>query len=233
MLTEHRLPSRGNLDTSSFLMASNLTNLSLVASPLVSRSKRFRRHKTPPILPLSEAYCKESYCSDLLTDSDLARFKSCSEHARNNTKVLKKKKCHFINQTGRDPVALVSLPGSGNTWVRGLLEKATGVCTGAPFCDISLRAYGFIGENIRSGKVLVVKTHDVKPKWKDRIEKVVKLDENEGMYGSAILIVRNPFDALVSEWNRKVANQFHRRTVMLDSHTRAVGIEWFGEYRKL
>ena len=38
--------------------------------------------------------------------------------------------CHFINGTKRAAVALASFPGSGNTWVRGLLEKATGVCTG-------------------------------------------------------------------------------------------------------
>ncbi len=38
--------------------------------------------------------------------------------------------CHFVNGTSRQPVALASFPGSGNTWVRGLLEKVTGVCTG-------------------------------------------------------------------------------------------------------
>ena len=38
--------------------------------------------------------------------------------------------CHFINGSKRAAVALASFPGSGNTWVRGLLEKATGVCTG-------------------------------------------------------------------------------------------------------
>ena len=38
--------------------------------------------------------------------------------------------CHFVNGSRRAPVALASFPGSGNTWMRGLLEKATGVCTG-------------------------------------------------------------------------------------------------------
>ena len=38
--------------------------------------------------------------------------------------------CHFMDGSNRAPVALASFPGSGNTWVRGLLEKATGVCTG-------------------------------------------------------------------------------------------------------
>ena len=43
-------------------------------------------------------------------------------------------KCHFMNGTNRAAVALVSFPGSGNTWVRGLLEQATGVCTGRSVC---------------------------------------------------------------------------------------------------
>lgn len=38
--------------------------------------------------------------------------------------------CKFRDGAGKKRVALVSLPGSGNTWLRGLLEKATGVCTG-------------------------------------------------------------------------------------------------------
>ena len=38
--------------------------------------------------------------------------------------------CHFMNGSSRSAVALASFPGSGNTWARGLLEKATGVCTG-------------------------------------------------------------------------------------------------------
>ena len=43
-------------------------------------------------------------------------------------------KCHFMNGTNCEAVALVSFPGSGNTWVRGLLEQATGVCTGRSMC---------------------------------------------------------------------------------------------------
>ena len=35
----------------------------------------------------------------------------------------------FINGTSKAAVALASFPASGNTWVSGLLEKATGVCT--------------------------------------------------------------------------------------------------------
>ena len=49
----------------------------------------------------------------------------------NDTDVtLPLEECHFMNGTNRAAVALVNFPGSGNTRVRGLLEQATGVCTG-------------------------------------------------------------------------------------------------------
>ena len=38
--------------------------------------------------------------------------------------------CHFLRGEGRETVLLASYPGSGNTWVRGLLQKITGICTG-------------------------------------------------------------------------------------------------------
>lgn len=38
-------------------------------------------------------------------------------------------RCHFMNGTG--VTGLVSFPGSGNTWVRELLQTVTGVCTGS------------------------------------------------------------------------------------------------------
>lgn len=38
--------------------------------------------------------------------------------------------CRFMNGTNRDIVGLVSFPGSGNTWVRGLIQTVTGICTG-------------------------------------------------------------------------------------------------------
>ena len=38
--------------------------------------------------------------------------------------------CRFMDGRKRAAVALVGFPGSGNTWVRGLLERTTGYCTG-------------------------------------------------------------------------------------------------------
>ena len=39
--------------------------------------------------------------------------------------------CGFIDGRKRAAVGLVSFPGSGDTWLRQLLETATGICTGA------------------------------------------------------------------------------------------------------
>ena len=60
-------------------------------------------------------------------------------------------------------VGIVSFPGSGNTWVRYLLQQMTGILTGSVYEDGDLRRNGFKGETHRSGKVLVVKTHDWGP----------------------------------------------------------------------
>ena len=42
--------------------------------------------------------------------------------------------------------ALISFPGSGNTWLRRIIEEATGVYTGAIYCDKGLKKKGFYGE---------------------------------------------------------------------------------------
>ena len=100
--------------------------------------------------------CSERFCMQFLTHDDKDAFDGCIML----TGMEKEKgSCYFMNQTLRFPVALASFQGSGSTWVRGLLEQATGFCTGSVYCDPWLRAGGFTGENIRSGAVLVTKTH--------------------------------------------------------------------------
>ena len=42
--------------------------------------------------------------------------------------------------------ALVSFPGSGNTWMRRIIEEVTGLYTGAIYCDTMLKTNGFYGE---------------------------------------------------------------------------------------
>ena len=72
--------------------------------------------------------CSDVLCSEFLTTDDWKSVDKClNKLAKNGAKTLLPK-CHFRNSTSK--VLLLSYPGSGNTWVRGLLEKGSGICTG-------------------------------------------------------------------------------------------------------
>ena len=54
---------------------------------------------------------------------------------------------------------LLSIPGSGNTWLRYLIQRATGFVTGSLYSDDHLYNNGFPGEIINDGSAIVVKSH--------------------------------------------------------------------------
>ena len=77
--------------------------------------------------------CSDDICSQFLNKSiEYYRCNKNSNVSLRDIKVLQRinGKCHFMDGSNRAPVGLISPPGSGNTWVRGLLEQATGICTG-------------------------------------------------------------------------------------------------------
>ena len=162
-------------------------------------------HVPPISKPLN---CHEEHCKEFLTRFDKARLLSCGRLTLSKTSkgngISKDNDCHFMNGKGRLPVALVSTEGSGNTWTRGLLEKVTGICTGFIHCDYYMRKAGFIGENVKSSSVLVIKTHAGAPTWYG-VPNPYTDGENPD-YGSAIFLVRNLYDAAIAEWNRLVTN---------------------------
>ncbi len=178
-----------------------------------------------------------------LSTSELSAYKFCESQVQSMTSINPahiKPSCSFMNGTGRNVVALVSETGSGNTWVRGLLEKATGICTGAIYCDPALRNTGMLGEFVVGPSVLVVKTHTPDYQWEGvpHLDRESDPNHKDGYYGSAILLLRNPFDAFVSEWNRYVAIQklesLVRRNASAvghheDSHTHLLGKDMFGK----
>lgn len=179
--------------------------------------------------------CEDFACRDQLNDSDKLSYMICF----NKVKVMVgtvspiDDGCHFFLTKHRKPVALISYPGSGNTWVRQLLEAATGICTGSVMCDMSLRLNGFTGENLNSGSVLVVKTHALVPTWVNESTSSTShvRSSRDLPYESAIFLLRNPMDALVSEWNRIVANGFKSKTVNVDAHTQKAAKENFSELK--
>ena len=90
-----------------------------------------------PTLPsvAGRIQCQNSLCHEFLTKpGEKQAFSTCLQSAKKWMARLRTHmidgSCHFMNGTGRLAVALASYPGSGNTWVRGLLEKASGICTG-------------------------------------------------------------------------------------------------------
>lgn len=198
-------------------------------------------HFLPRLTAVNSTQCSDKLCTNHLSQEDRVKYSQCTEsvHAKTSTPP-QKADCHFVKGSGRSPVALVSLPGSGNTWVRQLLEAATGVCTGGIYCDISLRAKGFAGEFVNGSSVLVVKTHEDYPVWSRSGGSSVATDVRETLsrsgegklFGAAIFLVRNPLDALVAEWNRNVANDFNPKTVTWGSHIERAGMEWFGKNTK-
>jgi hypothetical protein len=74
---------------------------------------------------------------------------------------LKCKEALTFLDTSDPKTGLTSVPGSGNTWVRHLLQLATGIYTGSVYNDNSLKDNGFPGEGVTTGPALVIKDHDL------------------------------------------------------------------------
>nr|XP_054760337.1 WSC domain-containing protein 2-like [Lytechinus pictus] len=90
--------------------------------------------------------------------------------------------------------ALASFPGSGNTWMRYLLERASGFYTGSVYNDKGLYNGGYTrfkgeAERPKMGTTLTVKTHELGWQISSKIFK------------KAVLIVRNPYDCLLAYAN--------------------------------
>jgi hypothetical protein len=90
---------------------------------------------------------------------------------------------------------MASFPRSGNTLLRGYLEKIMGLCTGSD-CDVSLSLnvclmnMGLPGEGIVDRRVWVIKTH-----YPERYNKSICAVER------CVLLVRSPLDCIASLFN--------------------------------
>ncbi|XP_076436118.1 WSCD family member CG9164-like [Babylonia areolata] len=105
--------------------------------------------------------------------------------------------------------ALASVQGSGNTWMRHLLQQLTGIYTGSIYDrrgDPELWAKGFYGEGVINGKVIAIKTHG--------------LPTTRTTYHRAIVVIRNPFDAMFADFNRRASH----------SHTGVAPVTAYFEY---
>lgn len=91
----------------------------------------------PPVMQLhtSMEECKDTFCLHLLSRVERMQYDECynrSVSAKSSNKFgpIREGTCHFQDGIARFSVGLGSFQGSGNTWLRGLLEKVTGICTG-------------------------------------------------------------------------------------------------------
>ena len=181
-------------------------------------------------------HCEEKNCQEFLSEVEKGQLKVCEKRVRTRDHYMgpiNNSDCKFLPNTTRHPVALISPQGAGNTWTRGLLEKATGICTGFIYCDTVMRARGYVGERIKSGKVLVVKTHSPVPKWRRGSNK--HSEPADSSYAAAVFILRDPAKSVVAEWNRNSAEVVlgkHNYSIARERHTYSIPKELFGKFSR-
>ena len=99
------------------------------------------------------------------------------------------------------PILLVSIPGSGNTWARQLIESSTGYATGSIYFDPILydKGRGLIGEatHTQMNKLIVVKNHQVDP----TIDQYFKTP-----IAGCLFVIRNPVNAIIADFTRRSWN---------------------------
>lgn len=112
-----------------------------------------------------------------------------------------------------------SFQGSGNTWLRYLLQQATGIFTGSVYKDFGLLKSGFPAENVCNASVLLVKTHEVCMSGSQTISNskktfFISFSSQWGpnawkLFSRAILLVRDPDQSILAEFNRFISIYAH------------------------
>lgn len=115
------------------------------------------------------------------------------------------------------PVALASFPGSGNTWVRHLIETASGIYTGSVYKDANLYLLGI--KHIRNDRFIDWLTDlfflvgedsgfwGELAEWDAGVTCVQKSHDSDSNHiksfsgGRAIFLNRNPYEAVLSFHN--------------------------------
>ncbi|KAJ8044702.1 WSC domain-containing protein 2 [Holothuria leucospilota] len=106
-------------------------------------------------------------------------------------------------------IVLWSLPGSGNTWLRYLIERVTGIFTGSVGNDKGLFDGGFRGQLLpaKSGRTVVVKTHSL-----------IDVRDAEGI----LFLIRDPYGSAIAEVNRR----FSKGHTSFATEERFMGPQW-------
>ncbi len=129
---------------------------------------------------------------------------------------------HLVQPGLRGPILLASFPGSGNTWLRHVLQSGSRMLVGSMYSDESLRG-AFPAESVRDGTAPFVKTHfPCEACWTNPRTGALIPVAKTGYLASAsgtLYVLRSPLDALVAEFSRKATAR---------NHTGAASPEQFG-----
>jgi hypothetical protein len=101
------------------------------------------------------------------------------------------------------PPFLWTFPGSGSGWVRLLIEHATGYYSGSVYGDESL-LQALPGEYACSPEVVIIKAHPTTHTFRDFEQGGYNHRCTINHVEKAIMVIRNPFDAIWSDHNRKI-----------------------------
>ena len=158
---------------------------------------------------VTEIFCVNTAVNNFLYSLSQSDFKKTAGNNYNCSSCLGQ-----INEFQTIP--LLSIAGSGNTWIRFLIEQATGYSTGSVYNDKSLLKK-FKGENAwpSQKQSIVVKAHV----W----PRIINFLNETGQVGvpGCIFILRNPKDSLLAEYTRRLTNY---------NHTRAIGFQELKNY---
>ena len=115
----------------------------------------------------------------------------------------------FTEKERRPPPMLYTFPGSGNTWGRLLIEHATGIYSGSVYNDKSLLE-ALPGEFTCNFQVSVIKVHPHTHPGIELVDGSFSSDDHKCLrsnlrkFERALLLVRDPFDSIWSEYQRRV-----------------------------
>lgn len=140
----------------------------------------------------------------------------------------------FLEQNvSRLRVALASFPGSGITWLRYLIEQATGIFTGSVDCDISLKHVGHMGEGVWTNQVVAVRVNHAHLNITGSENMTICANgfgicrNDSAHFDKVVIVMRNPYTAILSEYNRMVTLS-HVEKLSLD-HYREFWYQNLGE----
>ncbi|KAJ8601144.1 hypothetical protein CTAYLR_008494 [Chrysophaeum taylorii] len=177
------------------------------AAPVIARSAR-----------CAHASDNETPSSDVARwwrDADLARAgDDCCAPPRAATEACAVFRGRGLRAGFGEGVVLASFPGSGNTWMRLLLEYGSGVLSGSIYDDASLMRPLPAEGNRHGPSVVAIKAH-VAPRQYFAMTGATKV----------ILLTRHPFNAIFAEFQRRIGEL--RKSTISNAHVHV--LESFGD----